>query len=133
MHERQLLNIRYIIFLFSFHFEPLKNTREELFTFNFMQFATPDSVARNSTLLVVLRSLLISVTITLARQNYILHITSVFVILFNCKLLKFFDFTYRMQCYLYVSFFVLAWITSPDNYITVVYIRKTGVNLVIIQ
>ena len=36
------LNIRYI-FLFSFHFKPLKNTSEELSAFNFMQFATPDS------------------------------------------------------------------------------------------
>ena len=30
-------------FYFPFHFKPLKNTREELFTFYFMQFATPDS------------------------------------------------------------------------------------------
>ena len=41
MHERQFLNIRYI-FLFSFPFKPLKNTLEEIFTFNFMQLATPD-------------------------------------------------------------------------------------------
>ena len=33
------------------------------------------------------------------------HITSVFVILFNCNLSKFFDYTYRMQCYLYVNVF----------------------------
>ena len=38
MHERQFLNIR-----FYFHFKPLKKTREELFTCNFMLFATPDS------------------------------------------------------------------------------------------
>ena len=77
-------------------------------------------------------SLLISVTITLARKNTFCHITSVFVILFNCNLFKFFDFTYLMQCYLYVSFFfVLAWITVPEYYITIVYVGKTGVNLVI--
>ena len=43
MHERQFLNIRYIFFYFHFHFKPLKNIREELFSFKFMQFATPDS------------------------------------------------------------------------------------------
>ena len=37
-------------FYFHFHFKPLKNIREKFFTFNFMQFAMPDSVARNSTL-----------------------------------------------------------------------------------
>ena len=39
MHERQFE----IHLYFDFRFKPLKNTREELFTFNFMQFATPDS------------------------------------------------------------------------------------------
>ena len=29
-----------------------------------------------------------------------------------------------MQCYLYVFFFVLAWIIAPDYYITIVYIGK---------
>ena len=38
-----------------------------------------------------------------------------------------------MHCYLYVSFFVLAWIIAPEYYITIVYIVKTCVKLVIIQ
>ena len=50
-HERQFLNIC-TSFSFLFHFKTLKNTREELFTFNFMQFAKPDS--RGIQLLVVL-------------------------------------------------------------------------------
>ena len=30
-----------------------------------------------------------------------------------------------MQCYLYVSFFfLLAWITAPDYYITIIYVGK---------
>ena len=40
MHERQFLNTSSY---FLFHFNPLINTREELFMFNFMQFVTPDS------------------------------------------------------------------------------------------
>ena len=35
--------MRGYIFYFHFHFKPLKNTREELFTFNFTQIATLDS------------------------------------------------------------------------------------------
>ena len=59
------------------------------------------------------------------------HITSVFLILINCYLSKFFDFTYWMQCYLCVSFlFVLAWITAPDYYITIVYIQVRFINLI---
>ena len=38
-----------------------------------------------------------------------------------------------MQCYLYVGIFFLAWITAPEYYITIVYIGKTAVKLVIIQ
>ena len=49
MHEMQFLNKRY-----NFRFKPLKNTREELFTFNFIQFATPDSRGIQLFLLVVL-------------------------------------------------------------------------------
>ena len=39
-HERQFLNTS---FYFPIHFKQLKNTREELFIFNFMQPATADS------------------------------------------------------------------------------------------
>ena len=40
MHERQFLNTS---FYFHFHFKLLKKKKEELFTFNFIQFAMPDS------------------------------------------------------------------------------------------
>ena len=30
-------------FYFHFHFKQVRNTKEKLFIFNFMQFATPDS------------------------------------------------------------------------------------------
>ena len=40
MHEMQCLNTSSY---FHFHFKLLTNTSEELFTFNFMQFARPDS------------------------------------------------------------------------------------------
>ena len=37
------------------------------------------------------------------------------------------------KLFFFFFFFYLAWITAPDYYITIVYIGKTGVKLVLIQ